>query len=137
MAGARDAAFAAAVAAAVEVRTSDRPPVEPLSIYPLSALHRLSELELVISMRLHGVILAALAGTPCVPLVYDLKVGAIAEQLNLGDVAVPVKTAGWRQFEQSISTVLTKDRQDAVAERVETIRRQLVAVRVLAESAFR
>lgn len=57
---------------------------------PAAAIEQLASFEAVISARLHGLILASIAGTPCVPIVYDPKVAAAATQLGLGDIAVPM-----------------------------------------------
>jgi polysaccharide pyruvyl transferase CsaB len=44
--------------------------------------------DLVVGMRLHAVIFAAIAGIPAVGLVYDPKVSVVMDQLGLGDYAV-------------------------------------------------
>lgn len=54
------------------------------------AIGRLARFEAVVTVRLHGLLLAALADRPCLPLVYDPKVAAAAEQLGLGTIALPV-----------------------------------------------
>ncbi len=46
--------------------------------------------QIAVGMRLHSVILAACAGTPAVPIVYDPKVASAAQALGVGEFAVPV-----------------------------------------------
>ncbi len=49
---------------------------------PAEALRRFQEAGLVLAMRLHGLILAALAGAPCTALSYDPKVTAAAAAIG-------------------------------------------------------
>lgn len=49
---------------------------------PEQAMQRFRDASLVLAMRLHGLILAALAGSPCAALSYDPKVAAAAEALG-------------------------------------------------------
>ncbi len=50
----------------------------------------LAQCDLVVGMRLHSVVLAAVAGTPAVCLVYDPKVRAAARRLGLEEYAVEI-----------------------------------------------
>ena len=59
---------------------SDRSIVLPVTS-PEEALHHFGDASLVVAMRLHGLILAALAGSPCAALSYDPKVAAVAAAL--------------------------------------------------------
>ena len=58
---------------------------------PTAALEQFAGASLVLAMRLHGLILAALAGTPTVALSYDPQVAAAAEAIGCPcqDLAVP------------------------------------------------
>jgi polysaccharide pyruvyl transferase WcaK-like protein len=49
---------------------------------PEQAMQQFQAASLVVAMRLHGLILAALAGSPCAALSYDPKVTAAAESLG-------------------------------------------------------
>jgi polysaccharide pyruvyl transferase CsaB len=52
---------------------------------PQGALDLFAGAGLVLAMRLHGLILAALAGSPCAALSYDPKVSAAASAIGCGD----------------------------------------------------
>jgi polysaccharide pyruvyl transferase WcaK-like protein len=49
---------------------------------PAEALRSFQQAGLVLAMRLHGLILAALAGAPCAALSYDPKVAAAATAIG-------------------------------------------------------
>lgn len=55
---------------------------------PTEILPAYRNLSLVIGMRLHSVIFSAIAGIPCVPLLYDQKVANAASLLGLVDLAL-------------------------------------------------
>ena len=61
------------------------------AVDPAEAMGWFSSAALVIAMRLHGLILAALAGSPCAALSYDPKVAAAAEGLGCSwhDLSLP------------------------------------------------
>jgi polysaccharide pyruvyl transferase WcaK-like protein len=61
------------------------------AVDPSEAMGWFSSAALVIAMRLHGLILAALAGSPCAALSYDPKVAAAAAGLGCPwhDLALP------------------------------------------------
>ncbi len=88
MAPSADGPFAAEVADAIAARIGRRPRIEPLGATPGEALERIAGWEAVASVRLHGLILASLAGVPCLPIAYDPKVISIADQLGVGDAVI-------------------------------------------------
>jgi hypothetical protein len=51
-------------------------------------------LDVVVSVRLHGLVLAAAAGIPCVGLAYDSKVDGFLAGLGLGEQALPLDATG-------------------------------------------
>ena len=65
--------------------------VSQLPADPHAAAVALGGYDVLVSMRLHGVILGAVAGVPSVSIVYDAKVGAAAELLGLADVAIALR----------------------------------------------
>ena len=86
---------------------------------PLEAMDQFSRAGITIAMRLHGLILAALAGSPCAALSYDPKVAAAAEGIgcpchDLETPPSPALSDGWRQV---------VDRPPDPG-RIETLRRQ-------------
>lgn len=88
MAGPADRAFVERLEAAAGAAGAPALEIEALGPAPSDALARLATLSGVITVRLHGLLLAALAGVPAVPIAYDVKVRVAAEQLGLGDLAV-------------------------------------------------
>lgn len=86
---------------------------------PAAALEQFAGASLVLAMRLHGLILAALAGAPCAALSYDPKVAAAAKAIGcplqvLGEGVNPSLAALWES---------TLD-QPPLSERVAWLRRE-------------
>jgi polysaccharide pyruvyl transferase WcaK-like protein len=130
MAPAADRAFARRVADRL-ARDGACPPTEALGPSAARAWQQLGELQAVVSVRLHGVLLSALAGVPCVPIAYDGKVTAAAERLGLGDVVIAPGGAGDDAVARSLAAVQQPERGRQVAERVSAMRGQLVEIRQL------
>lgn len=61
------------------------------------SLETFQKADVVVSMRLHGCILACLCGIPLIPVLYERKVGAFARQTGLAD---------WLQTPQSLNAAL-------------------------------
>ena len=87
-----DRAFAERLAGRLE-KLGIEAPIARLGPAPADAVEQLAAHEAVVSVRLHGVLLSVLAGVPCLPIAYDAKVVAAAEQLALGDLVLDM-TAG-------------------------------------------
>ena len=112
----------AAVEAACDSLSIARPDVLPLSLQPGTAMSQLASFEVVLSVRLHGLILASLAGRPCVPIVYDPKVALAAAELGLLDLAVPIGEASGERLARALELVSTAPRQLDVQDRVTSLR---------------
>ena len=112
-------------------RDGSGPPSEALGPSAERVWQQLGELQVAVSVRLHGVLLSALAAVPCVPIAYDDKVTAAAERLGLGDVVITPGHADFDAIASSLATVRQPDRVRQVAERVSSLRDQIDDVRQL------
>jgi polysaccharide pyruvyl transferase WcaK-like protein len=74
----------------------------------------LAEFDDAVSVRLHGLILCSLAGTPCLPVVYDDKVTGTAALLGLADLAVTIAQADPELLVQRLSAARTPEVRAAV-----------------------
>ena len=83
---------------------------------PSEALSAMQHARLVISIRLHGLILAAKAGVPIMGLVYDPKVAAFLDESESVEITLPVTAQ--LDLEQSLSLTaidaLTKRAEDGI-----------------------
>jgi polysaccharide pyruvyl transferase CsaB len=70
------------------MRRRDQTFVAPTGLRPADVQALFAAADLVLAMRLHGVILAANAQTPPVALAYDPKLRAVMQQLGLGEYVV-------------------------------------------------
>ncbi len=122
MAGIADEAFTRRLRAAVDAAGSPSPAVEALGPAPADALRRLATLSGVITLRLHGLLLAALAGVPVVPIAYDMKVHAAAERLGLGDVAVALPDVSASLLLERLSEAASEGRRSEVGRRLGIMR---------------
>lgn len=121
MAGRADAEFAALVRDRARAR-GETIPIAPLGSTPAAAMQRLASCRAVISIRLHGMILAALAGVPCVPVAYDAKVRAAATQLGIEDLVV-------EQGAMTADSLLERVAEASLPQRVERVEACLEALR--------
>jgi len=101
---------------------------------PDVVLHRLGGLEAVITVRLHGLILAAAAGTPAAAIAYDPKVSAWASRLGAADAVVGLEDADADQIllaldrcRSGIAASTVRDRIEAMRAEAPDIRRTLTA----------
>lgn len=135
--GRPDRPFANAVRDAALAAGAD-PAVEELEPDPSLVLERLASLEAIITVRLHGLILGVIAGTPAVAVAYDDKVSQVAEQLGLSDLCIAIPdalSAPSGTITGLLSSAETTTRRVVVAGRlrglrssVETLRNALVTL---------
>lgn len=85
------------------------------------AVAMLGGFEAIVSMRLHGLILSSLAGTPCLPVVYDPKVLSAAKTLGLGEVSLALADVTPERVIEGLRLVRRGDVREHVARRVEAI----------------
>lgn len=133
---AHDADFARMVAERVAAAGGPRPEVRPLSLDPATALAELATFDEAVSLRLHGLILCALAGTPCVPIVYDDKVAGAAAFLGLGEHAVPLAGVSGEILLDRLAGVATGLSREAVRQRVAEIREDRPRAAALIATVF-
>ena len=88
-----DRAFVASIQGAIGELGGTALPVTWLPPDPADALALFATFDRLLTVRLHGLILGALAGVPSVAIGYDPKVMQAADLLGLGDVAVAVDGA--------------------------------------------
>jgi len=132
--GPRDRAFAKAVRG-LSTRDSTTLPIEELSPDPRHAIEVLAGLQAVVTVRLHGLLLAALAGTPAVPIAYDDKVSSMARQLGLDEICQPAAGLTGHGIIGALAAVQTAAQQERVADRVSEMRSSATLLRSLIEEA--
>jgi polysaccharide pyruvyl transferase WcaK-like protein len=130
MAPAEDRAFAERVAARL-ARDGGRPPIEALGPSAAEVWHQLGGLEASVSVRLHGVLLSALAGVACVPIAYDSKVAVAAERLGLGDVVIDPGRATGTAAAAALAAARDPARARLVGERISAMRGEADEVRAM------
>lgn len=101
---------------------------ESLGPTPLAALDRIGRLDGLISVRLHGLLLGALAGVPTVPIAYDEKVRAAADLLAIGDLVVPLADVGRVDLLARLEEAGSVVRREALQERIVELRSRSVDV---------
>jgi polysaccharide pyruvyl transferase WcaK-like protein len=126
MGGRADADFVAALRDALRGREGVS--LAPLGPAPVDALDMLAGLEGVVTLRLHGLLLAALAGVPVVPIAYDPKVDAAAERLGLADLVVPLGDIGAERILAALDAAGEEARRRTVADAVRELRAERSAL---------
>lgn len=109
--------------------------IEELGPDPHAALERIAGLEAMVSVRLHGLILAALAGTPVVPIAYDQKVLSMSRRLGLDDVCQPTAGLSGPRIIAALAEAESPAMREQVARRVGEIRSGAAALCSLIEQA--
>lgn len=128
MSAAADDALRARLNGALAARGA--PPIgwEVLGPTPTEALARLAMAGEVVTVRLHGLLLAALANVPVVPIAYDAKVRAAAKRLGLSDVLVPLDAVSSATLEERLAMAREPQRLDLVRRCVEVLRAERPSV---------
>jgi polysaccharide pyruvyl transferase CsaB len=119
-----DATYAESLADAIEQAAGTRPEINPLPLDAPSTLAELARFDAVVSVRLHGLILCALAGTSCLPIVYDDKVAAAAARLGLGGIAVPLAEVDAKRLGDELDRACADTVRGAVQEALVALRGQ-------------
>jgi polysaccharide pyruvyl transferase CsaB len=132
--GPNDRAFAEQVAARASLARG-APAIEELSPDPQAALRRIAALEAVVSVRLHGCILAALAGTPVVPIAYDPKVSSLAARLDRPDDCLPLEGLTGTAIVSALERAESPLAREMVAARLAALRGEASLLRDAIEGA--
>lgn len=127
MAGPADEPFVARITRHLAGR-GERAQIEPLGPTPRAAIERLASVDAVISVRLHGLLLASVAGVPCVPVAYDGKVDAAAGELGIGDLVVDPALVTPELLLDRLDDACSTERMRRLAERIDEIRQRMPAV---------
>ncbi|MEO6578658.1 MAG: polysaccharide pyruvyl transferase family protein [Candidatus Limnocylindria bacterium] len=117
-----DAPFVEEVHASLARRELAGVRTESLGPTPAAALDRIGGLDGLISVRLHGLLLGAMAGVPTVPIAYDEKVRAAADLLAIGDLVVPLADVGRVDLLAHLEEAGSVVRRDALQERIVELR---------------
>jgi polysaccharide pyruvyl transferase WcaK-like protein len=125
---AEDGAIRAALLAATR-ETGPAVEVRPLPADPNEAVAALGAYAVLVSTRLHGLILGAIAGVPSVAIVYDAKVGAAAALLGLSDVAIPLAELTTDRIIAAVDILADPDRSAQLASLVLRQRERLTIIR--------
>lgn len=128
MAGDADRAFADAVLDALGRAGLTGVACEALGPTPAAVLDRLGRLSGLITVRLHGLLLGALAGVPGVPIAYDDKVRVAADYLGLGDLVVELAGVSEVDLGERLAAAGSAERRRLVADRVTAMRGERDAV---------
>ena len=91
-------------------------------VEPIEAMRLMAEFESLVSMRLHGLVLGSLADRPCVPIVYDAKVAAAADQLGLSAIALPMDGIAVEPIEAAMRAATSPTCRAIVRSRVSELR---------------
>lgn len=103
--------------------------VRALPADPNEAVAALGAYAVLVSTRLHGLILGAIVGVPSVPIVYDAKVAAAAELLGLSDVAIPLSELTATRIDAAIDILADPGRTEQLALALREQRQQLTIIR--------
>lgn len=136
MAGRADAPIVDAIRSRAHTMSGAEVQIDALGPTPAAVIERLAGRRAAVSIRLHGVLLAAVAGVPAVAMVYDDKVRAAAVELGLGDLAVDLHEVDPADVLERVACAADPARHAALASAVAAVRARRLEVAELVERAF-
>lgn len=104
---------------------------------PRAAVTTLAACRGVVTVRLHGLLLAAVAGVPAVAVAYDAKVNAAARQLGLGDLVVDLASLTTDDIMSRLELAGEPARRVKLAAEIDRVRSQLPDVAAAVDHAIR
>lgn len=121
--GAPDRTFARVLADKVVAMGSNvNPEIVELAPDPQAALRFFQQAEAVITVRLHGLILASVQCRPWVAISYDDKVREVAAELGARDLAVPIEEVTEERLMTALRGAKKSARQHSIRTRVAELR---------------
>ena len=120
-AGPRDTEFATAVVDSARAMGAVDTTIEELAPDPELALRSLAATEAVVTVRLHGMLLAAVVGRPFAVVGYDEKIAAVAAELDAADLVVPLGLADSATLLAALARAEAPEARKRVAARVEAM----------------
>jgi polysaccharide pyruvyl transferase CsaB len=111
--------------------------IDELGPDPGEALDAIASLEAAVSVRLHGVILAALASTPVVPIAYDEKVRSVARLLGMQHLTQAIDGLSGEGIAAALQEAASVNMQKKVWQSTEGLRSSGTRLRRLIEQAVR
>jgi polysaccharide pyruvyl transferase CsaB len=135
--GPRDRSFAEEIRDQARTAGAAMVGIDELGPDPRKALESIAALESVVSVRLHGVILAALASTPVVPIAYDEKVRSVARLLGMERLTQAIDGLSGDGIVAALTEAASADTQRRVWQSTEELRSSGIRLRTLIEQAVR
>jgi polysaccharide pyruvyl transferase WcaK-like protein len=137
MAGPADDSITSETLAAIRRRSGLDLSAEALGPSPSQAIARLASLDGLVTVRLHGLLLGLLAGTPTVAVGYDAKVTAVAAELGAADAVLDLADLAGPGIVEGLARVSTTAAQARVGGRIAALRsqREGLAARIAAVMA--
>jgi polysaccharide pyruvyl transferase CsaB len=89
---------------------------------PAAALEAIGRYAALVSIRLHGLVLSAVAGVPCVPVAYDAKVRSAADALGLAEAVIDLDELAPETVLERLEGAMTPEDLERVAARVAAMR---------------
>lgn len=127
--GPRDAAFAASVA-------GHSAAVRALGPDPEAALRILAGFEAIVTVRLHGMLLAAVQGVPFVAIGYDDKISGIASELNAAELVEPLASVSAGALHERLRRAESPETRGRIAARVGSLQAEAPRVRAALRAAL-